>query len=252
MVQTVKFSQFADANLTNTTNMLVGVSAPSGGVNFQTPVTVSWVSAGRPSPPYLGLMGYNVTLNVPEYWTGIAWIQLSGGGGSVTEVDTGTGLVGGPITTAGVISYAPIAALSLWANTSNTVAVPSVTPLSTFLLAANNLVELTNDADARENLFLSASPGLPGQVLTSNGTVVAPTWQQSQGSGTVEYGLTNEVAWYNDDGNAVVGLPTIANGALVTNSSGAPYIWPLSNFLLAANNLAELTNNATARANLFL
>jgi hypothetical protein len=120
------------------------------------------------------------------------------------------------------------------------------------LLAANNLVELTNDADARGNLFLSSDVGLPGQVLTSNGTVIAPTWQPSQGSGTVEYGITNQVAWYNNDGNAVIGLPTIADGALVTDITGAPYIWPLSNFLLAANNLAELTSTPTARANLFL
>ena len=76
----------------------------------------------------------------------------SGGGGSVTQIDTGTGLTGGPITSFGTISFAPIAANSFWANNTGGVAVPSVIPLTTFLVAANNLSDLTNKPLARTNL----------------------------------------------------------------------------------------------------
>ena len=51
-------------------------------------------------------------------------------GGSVTEVDTGAGLTGGPITSTGSISFAPIAAHSFWANITGGIAVPTVQPLS--------------------------------------------------------------------------------------------------------------------------
>ena len=52
--------------------------------------------------------------------------------GSVTSVDTGTGLTGGPITGSGIISFAPIAANSFWANVTGSPGVPTVQPLSAF------------------------------------------------------------------------------------------------------------------------
>lgn len=58
-------------------------------------------------------------------------------GGTVTQINTGTGLTGGPITDAGTISFAPIAANSFWANTTGGAAVPTVTSLSTFLTSAS-------------------------------------------------------------------------------------------------------------------
>lgn len=86
MVNVVKFSQFASVNLTNTTNMLVGVSSPSGGINFQQPATVTWTTAARPASPYDGLMGYNSSLSQWEYWNGSAWVQFgAGGSGSVNS-----------------------------------------------------------------------------------------------------------------------------------------------------------------------
>jgi hypothetical protein len=88
MVSTIKFSQFAVANLANTTNQLVGVSAPTGGQNFQTPLTLSWTTAGRPSTPPNGLLGYNTDLGQYEYWNGSAWVQLASGGSGT--VNTGS------------------------------------------------------------------------------------------------------------------------------------------------------------------
>lgn len=62
------------------------------------------------------------------------------GNGTVTSITAGTGLTASPsnpITVAGTISYAPIAANSFWANTTGSSAVPTVTPLSILAFAEN-------------------------------------------------------------------------------------------------------------------
>lgn len=224
MVATVKFSDFTSIDLNNSTNVLVGTSSPLGGVNIKADFTTAWTTAGRPTSPYPGLMGYNSTIGAPEYWDGLTWIQLTTGGGNITLINTGTGLTGGPITTSGTISFAAISAMSLWANTTGANAVPTVTPLSDFLLSANNLSELTDVDTARGNLFLASGRGTAGQVLVSNGALIEPTWQSNMGSGVVGPGLINELAWYDATGNAVNGLPTEVLGVLVTNASGVPSI----------------------------
>lgn len=84
MVNTVKFSQFNQIDLANTTNDLVGVSSPSGGQNLQVSYPLSWDATTQPVAPKAGTLGYNSTLGQYEFWNGIAWIQLaSGGSGSV-------------------------------------------------------------------------------------------------------------------------------------------------------------------------
>ena len=50
------------------------------------------------------------------------------------------------------------------------------------------------------------------------------TWATPSGSGTVNSGLINQVAWYAASGAAVSGLATLASGVLVTNGSSVPSI----------------------------
>ena len=140
MVNTIKFSQFPNVNLNTSTNMLVGVSSSTGGINFQSELTTNWTTANRPTTPPDGLLGYNINLEKYEYWNATAgeWIQLgSSDNGTVTEVGSGIGLTGGPINTTGTLSFSQIAPNSLWANNSDIIAVPTVIPLSTFLLSEN-------------------------------------------------------------------------------------------------------------------
>lgn len=80
---TIKFSEFAAANLATSTNKVVGWAS---GVNFQTPVVNTWATSARPTPPYVGLIGFNTDLNQYEYWDGAAWVQLAAGGSGSVNV----------------------------------------------------------------------------------------------------------------------------------------------------------------------
>jgi hypothetical protein len=81
-VNTLKFSQFASANLGIQTNQLAGVNSTSGGQNFITPFTNSWTTITRPAP-YNGLSGYNSSLNQWEFWNGTNWEQFGTSSGNV-------------------------------------------------------------------------------------------------------------------------------------------------------------------------
>lgn len=91
-INTIPFSQFADVDLSNDTNMLVGVSADSSGVNFQVAFPLIWTTGTRPASPATGTMGYNSSLGQYEYWNGATWLQFAAGGsgsvnvGSVNEL----------------------------------------------------------------------------------------------------------------------------------------------------------------------
>ena len=71
----------------------------------------------------------NDTLRVHDGSTvgGVRLAKLSeaGGSGTVTEVDSGTGLTGGPITTSGTLSLASIANLRALGNVSGSTAAPT-------------------------------------------------------------------------------------------------------------------------------
>lgn len=68
-----------------------------------------------------------------------------------------------------------------------------------------------------------ASLGTTGQVLTSGGAGALPTWTTiTGGSGTVNSGTINDLAWYASTGTAVSGLATANSSGLLTNGSGVP------------------------------
>ncbi len=65
MVLTKKFSEFSDADLTDSSNELVGLS---GGTNAKSQKVTEWTTLTRPDPPFNGLMGFNTTTSAWEYY----------------------------------------------------------------------------------------------------------------------------------------------------------------------------------------
>ena len=341
MVSTIKFSQFASANVNDSSNQLAGLGS---GLNVKKPVVVEWTTAGRPTVPFDGLLGYNTDLKQYEYWnlSALAWDQLADfttlashasgkgasliglqdqshvtsktvqdlanaqfvvnvnngslqnaqslgslttgivknttstgalsistpltqidnlslaqgdilyyngsswavlppstagfvlqtqgpaanpqwvfdvGTGTVTQIDTGTGLTGGPITTTGTISLASIADGDLLANTSGGAAAPIPTTLTA-------LIDYAIGNTQGDILYRNASgwvvlaPGTSGQVLTTGGAAANPSWA-TNGAGTVTSIATNNgITGGTITSSGTIELASIADQRILANISG--------------------------------
>lgn len=208
MVSTIKFSKFAASVRTSSTNKNVGLS---GGLNAQADLTVTWTTATRPTPPFNGLLGYNLDLSQYEFWASISssWIPIAGSGsGSVTLINTGTGLTGGPITTTGTISFAVIAGDSLWANITGGIAVPTVIPTATWLFTANNLSDVPSKPTARVNLGLEIG-------------VNVEAWSPALDSIAALVTGANDLI-YTTASNAYSVIAPVANSVLMSSGVSAP------------------------------
>src|ERR1700684_2699219 len=75
MVNTVKFSQFAAANINDSSTQTVGLSS---GVNTIESKFYTWTIATRPATPFNGLLGLNTDIQQYEYWDSVAgkWQQI--------------------------------------------------------------------------------------------------------------------------------------------------------------------------------
>ena len=72
--------------------------------------------------------------------------------------------------------------------------------------------------------WVALAPGTSGFFLKTLGAGANPLWAVSPGSGTVNSGSINQLAWYAANGTAVSGLTTGNNGVLVTSGGGVPSI----------------------------
>ena len=100
MVNTIKFSQFSSGNYNTTTNFLVGASSTSGGQNIMVPFVTTWTTAGRPSSPYAGLIGFNSSTLLYEFWNGTSWVSFASGLPALTNGQLYIGNTGNPVTAA--------------------------------------------------------------------------------------------------------------------------------------------------------
>ncbi len=98
MVQTVKFSDFGVGNYNTTTNFMVGTDSLSGGTNIRLPFTTTWTTVGRPGTPYVGLSGFNSTIDTYEFWNGTSWISFLSGLPALTNGQVWIGNTGNPPT----------------------------------------------------------------------------------------------------------------------------------------------------------
>lgn len=167
----------------------------------------SGTTSQQPSAPQVGMFRYDTTFGAFYGYSGGSWRQFSLSGG-VTEIDTGTGLTGGPIFGTGTISIA---------NTTVTAgSYGSTTQVGTFTVNAQG--QLTTAASV--NISASAI----GAVTTINGTANEIT---STGTTTVTLSLPTALTFTGKTitgggftggtiNNTPIGGSTASTGAFTT------------------------------------
>lgn len=149
-----------------------------------------------------------------------SWVTGSGAG-TVTQVNTGTGLIGGPITGVGTVSFATIAANTLLANISGSTAAPTASTMSAIMdavFSATRGTLLYRGAGG----WAALAPGTAGQMLATGGTGADPTWAAAGGA-SIKTGATpptspapvNGDAWWDssDGGGQLYIYYTDANSS---------------------------------------
>jgi hypothetical protein len=166
-------------------------------------VTIPQGTTGQqPVAPQVGMFRYDTTLGAYFGYSGGAWRQFSLSGG-VTQVNTGTGLTGGPIVGTGTISIAD--------TTVTAGSYGSTTQVGTFTVNAQG--QLTSAS----NVTISAS-GI-GAVTTINGTANEIT---ASGASTVTLSLPSALTF---TGKTVTGgtfnmtSATVGSDTVTTNTA---------------------------------
>jgi hypothetical protein len=149
-----------------------------------------------------------------------AWAAAPGG---VTNIATGTGLVGGPITGTGTISFAGVNNSTILANISGSFGAPSPNTMSAIIDAV--IGNTRGSILYRGGTVWSAlPPDSAGKYLKTQGTGVDPMWDNPSGSGTVTSvaigaGLAGSPNPITSTGT--ISIATIADSAFLANISGS-------------------------------
>ncbi len=151
-----------------------------------------------------------------------AWRAALGAGtgdGTVTEVDTGTGLTGGPITSTGTISFADIIDFGILSNISggNAAPVPNVlTDILDYSVGSSQGDILYRNASD----WVVLSAGTNGYFLKTQGPSADPIWDSTPPSGVTEIDTADGIAGGPITTSGTIVLADIPDLNLLANISG--------------------------------
>jgi hypothetical protein len=174
---------------------------------------------------------------------------VSGGGsnGTVTNVATGTGLTGGPITTTGTISLANTAVVAATYGNSTYVSQITVDAQGRITSASNVAISAGGSGTVSN---VATGTGLTGGPITTTGTISLANTTVTGGS----YGNASTVGTFTVDAqgrltaasNTTVSIPISAINNLGTNVASA-----LANTTNSTNGIAVRDSNSNLSANAF-
>lgn len=167
-VTTIKFSQFTQANLANSSNSLVGISAPSGGMNVKSPFIPTWTTIQRPLTPFNGLLGFNSSLNEWEYWNGTIWVQFAASSGGINPGTAGE--LAFYQTTGSTLS--PLSTINNGILVTNNFGMPSISTTLPSGLTIPGYAHSGNNADITSMSALTGYLQAPQGIKDSNGNTV--------------------------------------------------------------------------------
>jgi trimeric autotransporter adhesin len=207
-------------------------------------ITLPVGTTGQRPAGVIGKMRYNSTEGAYEGYSSGAWRQFSLAGG-VTEVNTGTGLTGGPITGIGTISIANTAVTAGAYGSSTQVGTFTVNAQGQLTAAANVNISATaigaittingtpNEIDATGASTVTLS--LPAALTFTGKTVTGGTF-----TGTT---VTNATQSGGSINNTPIGASTASSGAFTTLSASVS--GTVAGDTITTNTAAQTLTNKT-------
>lgn len=272
MVNTIKFSQFTEANLNDSTTETVGLAT---GTNIKTPKVVTWTTATRPTPPPSWVIGANSDLQEYEFWDPISsdWVQLTSSVDltstfiletpdsflpnsfalstlttGILKNTTGTGVpsISAPLTS--IDSLTTLANEIIYTTAPNTYATTSLSPFSKGLLADTSASAWRTDLGVPA-FPVSVSQGGTGDTsftpfsVICGGTTSTGNLQSVASVGTLGQILTSNGAgalptWQNSSSSGIVN-PGLINELAYYAASGST----LSGLATASNGTLVTDNS---------
>jgi len=165
-------------------------------------VTVPIGTTGQQPFGSAGMIRYDSTVGAFLGYSGTGWNQFSLAGG-VTQVNTGTGLTGGPITGIGTVSIA------------NTAVTAGSYTLANFTVNAQGQITAASNGTALVSSFTAGSTGFTPNTATTGAVTLGGILNASNG-GTGAATLTGYV--YGNGTGVMTASTTIPNAGLVNSS----------------------------------
>jgi len=165
-------------------------------------MTIPIGTTGQQPSGNAGMIRYDSTVGAFLGYSGSGWNQFSLAGG-VTQVNTGTGLTGGPITGVGTVSIA------------NTAVTAGSYTLANFTVNAQGQITAASNGTALVSSFTAGSTGFTPNTATTGAVTLGGILNASNG-GTGAATLTGYV--YGNGTGVMTAATTIPNAGLVNSS----------------------------------